>query len=234
MMGVLRAGGSFNIADSAYPVARIIKTIGILKPSYVFICGDIPSARDVISTLAHIGHERIWRIPPEINTALNAFCSFNSEDLAAEIGSTTPAYITFTSGTTGEPKGVVNTHAPLSHFVSWHIREHALTKHDRFSLLSGLSHDPIFRDILTPLSVGATLHIPDQSTIFDSCELANWLCRREITVAHLTPGLGEIIATGAEGQSINLPQIRYLFWGGDALSKRISTLMRAAAKRDTS
>ena len=57
------------------------------------------------------------------------------------------AYVTFTSGSTGRPKGIVTGHAPLVHFVGWHAAQHGLTGEDRFSMLSGLSHDPLLRDV---------------------------------------------------------------------------------------
>jgi acyl-CoA synthetase (AMP-forming)/AMP-acid ligase II len=85
-------------------------------------------------------------------------------------------------------------------------------------MLSGLSHDPLLRDIFTPLSIGATLCIPKQSTLFDPTELLDWLYTNAISVCHLTPALGEIIASGYEIQSPGLPQLRYLFWGGDVLN----------------
>src|SRR3712207_7746250 len=46
---------------------------------------------------------------------------------------------------TGTPKGIVGTERSLSHFLDWHVRTFGLDETDRFSLLSGLSHDPLLR-----------------------------------------------------------------------------------------
>jgi non-ribosomal peptide synthetase component F len=77
--------------------------------------------------------------------------------LEGQVGGDDQAYVAFTSGSTGTPKGIVGTHAPLSHFLDWHTRHFGLEERDRFSLLSGLSHDPLLRDVFTPLWLGATL-----------------------------------------------------------------------------
>ena len=53
-----------------------------------------------------------------------------------------PAYILFTSGSTGRPKGVACSHQPLMRVGEWQIDSFGLAPTDRFSMLSGLSHDP--------------------------------------------------------------------------------------------
>ena len=129
-----------------------------------------------------------------------------------------PAYITFTSGSTGEPKGIVTHHSPLVHFIEWHSQRHGLTKDSCFSLLSGLGHDPVYRDVFTPLSIGAKVVIPAQSTVIDPAALAKWIHQHGISVIHLTPPLGKLIETGAKISGLQFAELRYLFWGGDALS----------------
>ena len=74
-----------------------------------------------------------------------------------------PAYVAFTSGSTGRPKAILGPHAPLPHFLAWHCGSFGLGEADRFSLLSGLAHDPLLRDLFTPLWSGGTLCIPTGS-----------------------------------------------------------------------
>ncbi|MCP4377426.1 MAG: AMP-binding protein, partial [bacterium] len=67
----------------------------------------------------------------------------------------------------------------------WHVRTFKLTNEDRFSMLSGLSHDPLLRDIFTPLLLGATLYIPDSADLQSAHQLAAWLRNHQISVMHL-------------------------------------------------
>jgi non-ribosomal peptide synthetase component F len=96
-------------------------------------------------------------------------------------------------------------------------------------MLSGLSHDPLLRDIFTPLSIGAVLCIPKQATIYDPAELFDWLAQNAITVCHLTPALGELIALGGDNATRVLPELKYLFWGGDILTLKASKRLRQVA-----
>ena len=77
-----------------------------------------------------------------------------------EIGPDSLAYLSFTSGTTGKPKAVMGRHGSLTHFTPWLAERFAIGADDRFSLLSGLAHDPLHRDVFTPLQLGASVVAP--------------------------------------------------------------------------
>jgi amino acid adenylation domain-containing protein len=224
ILGVLRSGASFYVADAAYPAARILDCVTRVRAALLLLCGDVAAPPEIDGPLESL------RVPAEKERAPDPDnAGVGTHVLASADAQGDIAYVSFTSGSTGQPKGIVTGHAPLPHFVSWHVGRHGFTREDRFSLLSGLSHDPVLRDIFTPLSVGATLCIPEQAVIFDPYRLVRWLEEKRITVCHLTPALGEIIVTGAEG--VTLPNLRYLFWGGDVLSAKIARQIRAVAPR---
>jgi L-aminoadipate-semialdehyde dehydrogenase len=54
--------------------------------------------------------------------------------------------LSFTSGSTGIPKGVRGRHYSLTHFFPWMGERFGLDEHSRFTMLSGIAHDPIQRD----------------------------------------------------------------------------------------
>lgn len=220
MLGASRAGAIFTVADMAYPKARIAQIIRTLQPAFILLGGAAQVELDDASI-------EVARVPESAGEALSRFAPYTHALPSVDPGQ--PAYITFTSGSTGEPKGVVTTHTPLVHFIGWHVRQHGFSQDDCFSLLSGLGHDPVYRDVFTPLSIGARVAIPSQTTVIDPAALAAWLQAREVSVVHLTPPLGKLIETGARLEGIRLDALRYLFWGGEALGSALYGQIREVA-----
>ena len=105
--------------------------------------------------------------------------------------------------------------------MEWHCTRFGLGASDRFSMLSGLSHDPLLRDIFAPLWAGGTLCIPDSDEIPVPEKLRNWMRAQGITVVHMTPALGQLLtmpAGDSDAHMDTLPTLRYVFFGGDTLT----------------
>jgi non-ribosomal peptide synthetase component F/thioesterase domain-containing protein/acyl carrier protein len=245
IVGILKAGAAFTILDPAYPPARLIECLRIAQPrGWIQIDGGgAPHAelQDLIET--EIGCRLsvgtgLVPAPAAVGASLVAARVRNARRRAGtspaptkrpnvEIAEDDLAYIAFTSGSTGQPKGVMGRHASLTLFTSWAVERFDLDESDRFCMLSGLAHDPLHRDIFTPLQLGGMVCIPDPEVIESPEELRTWMARQEITVANLTPAMGQLLTDGVcAGQ---LTSLRYSFLVGDALTKRdVARLKRLA------
>ncbi len=197
LLGVLMVGAAFLLLDPAHPAARLRSIVRQARP-------------------------RTW-----IETAEGADSPPALDNPAGPPLRDGLAYVAFTSGSTGEPKGILGTHGPLAHFCAWQAETFGLGPDDRFSMLSGLSHDPLLRDVFTPLSIGATLCIPGPDDLGSPTRLGAWMARQRITVCHLTPALGQLLAEGRTA----LPDLRYAFFGGDVLTERDVARLRAIASK---
>jgi len=139
---------------------------------------------------------------------------------SAAIGPDDAAVLGFTSGSTGTPKGIVGRHGPLSHFLPWQCERFGFGGEDRFSQLSGLAHDPLQRDLFTPLYLGATICIPDPADFGISGRLAAWMARQGVTVAHLTPAMAQLLTeTPADGEELTVPTLRRVLLVGESLTR---------------
>ncbi len=215
VLGVSRLGAVFVVLDASYPAARVTSLLQLIKPRAVLYCGAGVSAKQDIC------HDA------PLSTDVSGLAAADWQPSQSG-NADAPAYYLFTSGSTGTPKCVVSGHAPLMNFVGWHTETFGFTKADRFSLLSGLSHDPILRDIFTPLSLGASLVIPQQSDITEPGALNRFMQRAGITVCHLTPPMGQLMLARKPGAPA-LKKLRHLFWGGDQLLPGFVADMRAIA-----
>ena len=63
------------------------------------------------------------------------------------VGPDSTPTLSFTSGSEGKPKGVKGRHFSLTHYFPWMAKTFGLSEKDKFTMLSGIAHDPIQRDI---------------------------------------------------------------------------------------
>jgi amino acid adenylation domain-containing protein len=129
----------------------------------------------------------------------------------------TLAYIVYTSGSTGQPKGVEITRANLLNLVEWHQSAFAVTATDRASQLSGLGFDAVSWEIWPYLTAGASLHIADETTRRSPAMLRDWIVAKKITIGFVPTFLAEQLF---DADWPDETALRLLLTGGDRLERR--------------
>jgi len=225
MMSVLLSGGVLLTIDPNLPILRqrlMLKEAGVKHLLHV---DELGKQAEIIQELEltlflHVNAED-GDVPdklPQENTKLPVL---SGDD---------PAYLFFTSGTTGIPKGVLGRHKGLSHFLAWQRETFAVGAKDRCAQLTGLSFDVVLRDIFLPLTSGATLCLPENAGVIEPNQIIDWLRRENITIAHVVPSL-------AQSWLMNLPSgaaiesLRWAFFAGEPLSDALVYHWRRAFPR---
>ncbi len=229
LLGVLRAGAAFCVLDPAYPASRLAAQVKIAGIGALVLAGagNLPESvvqatagLPVLSALAPEPVSSAAPVPPAPAPAPAA------GDAAAD--DVPPAYVAFTSGTTGRPRGIVGGPEPLAHFFDWYARTFEVGPSDRVAVLSGLAHDPLLRDLLLPVWCGASSHLPPPELLVDPQRLRGWLAQAAVTVVHLTPQMVRLIASGADA-AVPLPAIRLVSVGGDIFTDADVAALRRLA-----
>ncbi|SPC66959.1 probable LYS2 - L-aminoadipate-semialdehyde dehydrogenase, large subunit [Ustilago sp. UG-2017b] len=242
VLGTLKAGATFSVIDPAYPPSRqniylqvakpraliVLAKAGTLQPTVRKCIQDELELRTEIPALELLddGSLRGGAVSQGAADILEKQQSLAGESTSVILGPDSVGTLSFTSGSTGIPKGVKGRHFSLTHFFPWMGERFGLGAHERFTMLSGIAHDPIQRDIFTPLFFGAELHIPTSEDIGTPGRLAEWMAASKATVTHLTPAMGQLLSA----QAIALiPSLRNAFFVGDVLTKRDCTRLQALA-----
>ncbi|MFJ4651050.1 aminotransferase class I/II-fold pyridoxal phosphate-dependent enzyme [Nocardia sp. NPDC088792] len=125
------------------------------------------------------------------------------------------AVVTFTSGTSGKPKAVRGRYRSLTYFFEWMDEHLGPLSGARFGMCSALGHDPLQRDIMTPLYLGATLVIPPDAELTSHGGFARWLAETGVGVLCVNPSAITLLtATG-----VQLPGLRVVYLLGAALTR---------------
>nr|MBA3826272.1 amino acid adenylation domain-containing protein [Ktedonobacterales bacterium] len=220
ILGILKSGATYTILDTAYPSARLMDFVQQASPrGLVIIDGADPMPDDLLAQLTQTAPRCQITLPRlQRASAHDVLAGYPTQAADVVVGPDDIASITFTSGSTGRPKGILQRHGPLTHFLPWQQAAFGLNARDRYTMLSGLSHDPLQRDIFTPLCLGATICIPPPSEIGMPGWLLRWMQQEAITVTNLTPAMLQLVTqTLATDAPIALPELRYAFTVGDAL-----------------
>lgn len=146
--------------DPAYPPSRqtvylqvstprallVISSAGILAPSVSEYIKSNLSLRLHVPAIA-LSSEGITGSRPDASEDILApYQSLSQTPAGVVLGPDSPATLSFTSGSTGIPKGVKGRHYSLTHFFPWMGKRFGLDENSKYTMLSGIAHDPIQRD----------------------------------------------------------------------------------------
>jgi acyl-coenzyme A synthetase/AMP-(fatty) acid ligase/acyl carrier protein len=84
-----------------------------------------------------------------------------------------------------------------------------------FGLFAGLAHDPLIREVFTPLSAGGRLAIRNRDSKYEVEESLRWMAEQGINEVSITPSLFMMMS---EGKEMVLPDIRHYFFCGESLA----------------
>ncbi|MDH6131239.1 yersiniabactin nonribosomal peptide synthetase [Kitasatospora sp. MAA4] len=196
VLGVLAAGGSYvpvGVDQPARRRQRILERAGVrLLLTHGPAPADLPatvSALDVATACAHPPLAEPVPVPAEA-----------------------PAYVIFTSGTTGEPKGVAVAHGAAVNTIVDLNERFAVGPEDRVLAVSALDFDLSVYDIFGLLSAGGTLVLPHESERRDPRAWAELIGRHGVTVWNSVPVLLDMLLTTA---SLRLDGLRLALASGD-------------------
>ncbi|MEU5027735.1 amino acid adenylation domain-containing protein [Streptomyces milbemycinicus] len=195
MLAAWYAGCAYCPVDPGYPPERVAYILDDLGARVVITEGTLsPQLPDKITAFDVTETTR--------NTA---------GDAPEPPGADDPAYVVYTSGSTGLPKGVVVRHGGLAQHALWFADLLALGPADRVSQLINVGFDAAVSEIWPTLTAGAAL-VPHRDTVFPG-EVSGWLDTHQVTVAVVPAALAETIWAHGEPPRA----LRQLVYGGAAL-----------------
>jgi amino acid adenylation domain-containing protein len=199
-LAIIRAGAAYVAIDPAYPDERVRWMV------------EDCDAVAVVADSANAGRVRQCGAPLVLVEEAGSL----EAELPAPSGDDV-AYVVYTSGSTGQPKGVAVGHDSLINLIDWHCESFGLTAADRCTQIASPGFDAAMWEIWPTLAAGATLLIVPEPLRTDPVALRDWLVSERVTVSFLPTVLAESAIRMRWPQDASL---RVLLTGGDALTAR--------------
>jgi phthiocerol/phenolphthiocerol synthesis type-I polyketide synthase E len=215
ILGTLAAGAAYVPLDPSYPPQRLAD-MARQADLAAFVAGrdDEPLARRLATAgpTPLLWHEDAGAA--ELRPADPRYGGARHDDA--------PAYLLFTSGSTGAPKAVAQTERNLLHCADNQIAALRIGAGDRLSLLASFSFDAAIPDLYPALLTGAAV-VPVDLRGRGVLHVASALADRAVTVYHSTPTVFRYLieALGPDGR---LPAVRVVLLGGEPVTR--ADLMR--------
>jgi amino acid adenylation domain-containing protein len=207
-LATLKAGAAYLPLDPDSPAERVAFMLRDSGVSAVVTSGKLANG------LPSGG----WPVVNIDNDALQ-IGSQSTEAPKMEIRPEDLAYLVYTSGSTGRPKGVEVTHSNLMNLVCWHARTFQVGPADRASFLAALGFDAAVWELWPYLTMGASIHVPQERVRNDAEALRDWLVERKITISFSATAMAERLLTLDWAENTSL---RILLTGADTLRRRPS------------
>ncbi|MFD0891640.1 AMP-binding protein, partial [Streptosporangium algeriense] len=153
----------------------------------------------------------------DLTAARSRLAEWPDTDPLVQVGGDDLAYVVYTSGSTGLPKGVMVSHLGLANLCAWHLRAFGIGQEDRASHLAGLGFDATVWELWPYLYGGARIDQPDQETLDDPEALVAWFAEKGTTTAFVpTPRIESLL----DEPGITGSRLRTVLTGGDVLHRR--------------
>jgi D-alanine--poly(phosphoribitol) ligase subunit 1 len=189
-LGAVKSGRPYVPIDTALPQPRIDKILAISRAAMVITPEDVAQFS-----------ARKMRGPTRRVKKNDAF------------------YILFTSGSTGEPKGVIITLGCLEHFISWMLKEQRFTQRaEVFLNQAPFSFDLSVMDLYCSLSTGGTLFSISRDLIENPKKLYRALANSGVTTWVSTPSFAKMCLVEDKFAEAMLPRVRRFLFCGETLA----------------
>lgn len=216
MIACLKIGAPYVMLDPQSPAERQRKIITTCLPKALFV--EPALAQQLQATIAQLDIAVIPSEPAPLADRIDRYDELNLQETRSVTG-TNPAYIMYTSGSTGFPKGAVMTHDNVLNLIDWSIETYGISPDEVLTNVNPLYFDNSVFDFYSSLFSGACLVPFSKETVTDPQALVTLIDELGCTSWFSVPTLLIFLQTMKALRRDNMKFIRRFIFGGEGYPK---------------
>lgn len=218
ILGVLKAGAAYLPIDPNYPNERINYLLSNSNVDIILKCSN--------NEFNFINENTRF---VDIDTTLGDGTPIEmSGNLELKIPLESLMYVLYTSGSTGDPKGVMVKRNSFMNLLNWYTNEFDMNPTDNVLLIAPISFDTAHKNLFAPLIKGGRLHL-FESGMYDYNKMSDYINVHKITSVNCTPsGFYPLVDYNERTNFSRLITLKRIFLGGESINcKKLKPLVKS-------
>ena len=220
VLGILKAGGAYLPLDPGYPEERIAFMIHDSKTPVIVtqkrIAGSLP------------GHEAQTVV---IDSDWDLIMKKGEENPSVQSSTVNLAYVMYTSGSTGQPKGVLVPHGGVVNHCLSVTEQYGIQSDDRVLQFFSINFDGSVEELFPAWSIGAAVILRSEEMLASTANFMQWIEQEGITVIDLPTAYWHELVNGLALSGASLPKaLRVVIVGGEKASMSAYTTWAEISK----